>query len=100
MKHKHLKRGLYTSPQSGSEQFEKYVIENETDLNAFNEAMGGLPKIMLNPMKECLEEGRIIIATDAHPLSGFPTYCFETTDKNNTHPQCYHRLKLLNSFNN
>lgn len=85
------KRVLY-KPTMGVKKFEHYIIENETDLEAFDEAMGGLPKIMTNPMRKCLSEGRVLLATDVNRLSGYPTYCFESS-KDNTHPQSLHRVK-------
>ena len=95
MNHKHLKRGIYTSSQSVTEQFERYVIENEQDLNAFLNAFPNRMTMMGQNMRNALEQGYTIIATDEHPLSKLPTYCYETKDKNDTHPSSFHRVRLV-----
>lgn len=96
MKRKHLKRGLFTSPQSGNLEFERYVIENVKDLNKFLRVFDVKLSMVVPKLKEALSEGEIIIATDEHPLSGMFTYCYETKDKTNIHPSTFHRVKLLN----
>ncbi len=95
MKHKKLKRGIYTSPQSGTQEFERYVIENEQDLNAFLEHFPNRMTMMGQNMRDALAQGYTIIATDEHPLSKLPTYCFETKDPNNQHPSSFHRVRLV-----
>jgi hypothetical protein len=94
MKHKKLKSGFYTSPQK-SNQFEFYIIENEVDLQKFAESFKETPliKTMVKNIKESLNNGEIVIATDIHPMSGCPTYCFETKDPNCEHPSSFHRVK-------
>lgn len=94
--YKNLKWGIYTSPQSGAVEIERYVIENEDDLKAFAKKF---PQIKIKPfnmetnLKNCLSEGYIIILTDLNPRSGMPTYQFESkTD--NTHPSSMHRVRL------
>jgi hypothetical protein len=96
MEIKKLKRGIFTSPQSGSIEFERYVIENEEDLNKFLKEFPHRMTMVGKRLKESLEEGYIILATDAHPLTGMFTYCFETKDKNNMHPSSFHRVRLIN----
>jgi hypothetical protein len=95
MKHKKLKRGIYTSPQSGTKEIERYVIENEQDLKAFAKAFPRARKFFEDNMRNSLAQGYIIIATDEHELSGLPTYCFESKDPNNTHPSSFHRVRLI-----
>lgn len=95
MKHKKLKRGIYTSPQSGSLEFERYVIENEQDLNAYLNCFPNRTTMMGENMRKSLAQGYTIVATDEHPLSGLPTYCFESKDKDNQHPSSFHRVRLI-----
>jgi hypothetical protein len=95
MKHKKLKRGIYTSPQSGTQEFERYIIENEQDLYAFLKCFPNRMTMMGENMKKSLSEGYVIIATDEHPLTKSPTYCYESKDPNNTHPSSFHRLRLI-----
>jgi hypothetical protein len=95
MNHKDLKIGVYTSPQSGTLEFERYVVEDETDLDNFREKF---PQInvfkMYDNFKKALSEGHTILLTDEHRLTGMPTYCFESkTDK--THPSSMNRVKLI-----
>ena len=99
LNHRDLKIGIYTSPQCDEGvTFEQYVIENETDLKAWLKALDPpkyVKNVMGKDMLRALTEGHIIIATDENRLSGFPTYCFETTDPANQHPSSHHRVKLL-----
>ena len=95
MKHKNLKRGIYTSPQSGTEEFERYVIENQQDLNLYLKHFPHRMTMMGEHMKNALEEGHIIVATDEHRVSGHPTYCYEAKDKDNQHPSSFHRVRLI-----
>lgn len=94
MKFKTLKRGLYTSPQiKDGSQVERYVIENEEDVNAFFEKFEKAKRVMKKDFFQCLSEGHIIIATD-EVWSGYPTYCFESPE-GSTHPSSFIRVKLL-----
>jgi len=96
VKHKDLKWGVYTSPQSGEVEIERYIVENEDDLKAFAKKFPQVnikPFNMLNNLKECLTEGYIIILTDLHRYSGMPTYCFESK-ADNTHPSSMHRKRI------
>jgi len=95
MKHKHLKRGLFTSPQSGESQFERYVIENKNDAKAFFKTFPNAKPFMAKDFEKYLAEGEILLATDENPMSGFPSYCFQS-DKSNTHVCAFHRVQLLN----
>jgi hypothetical protein len=92
LKHEDLKHGLFTSPQSGSIQFKRYIIENVEDLNKFREKY---PQInMLNVYNDILkdmENGKIVLATDDN-FTGMPTYCFESAIGND-HPSSIHRVK-------
>ena len=95
MKHNDLKRGLFKSPHLGDLEIERYVIENEADLNAFSKKYPQIKNLhVYDNIKNSLIEGYIILFTDAHQLSGFPTYCFESKPEN-THPSSIHRLRLL-----
>ncbi len=99
LKRTNLKRGIYTSPQSGNAEIERYVIENDKDLKAFVkefQQLKHLPKSidMIGNLKRALKEGHIIILTDENRI-GFPTYCFENTT-NSTHPSSYNRVRLIN----
>lgn len=95
MNHKNLKIGIYTSPQSGAVEFERYVVEDETDLNAFREKFPQINMFkMYDNLKKALSEGYVILLSDEHKMTGMPTYCFESkTD--NTHPSSMHRVKLI-----
>lgn len=92
---KHLKSGVYTSPQTNDVQHERYIVENEADLVAYAKCFPAIkvkPFNMYNNLLESLKEGRIIILTDT-TQSGFPSYCFENTT-NDTHPNSFNRVKL------
>lgn len=93
---KHLKWGIFTTPQSKDDStFERYVIENHEDLEAFATEFPEVRKIgnVYNNMLSSLVEGRIVVATDRHPLSGFPTYACESK-LDPTHPSAINRVKL------
>lgn len=95
MNHDDLKRGIYTTPHLGTMELERYVVENEDDLNAFREKFPQINMLQIyNNLKNSLAQGYIIILTDAHKFSGFPTYCFESKP-DNTHPSSMHRVKLI-----
>jgi len=97
MKHKNLKRGIYTSPQSGTEEFERYVIENEQDLKAYAKAFPKAKTFFEDNMRKSLAQGHIIVATDEHRMSGLPTYCFESKE-DNQHPSSFHRVRLVENI--
>lgn len=85
-----LKQAMFTSPQSGNKPFPRYVIENEKDLELFCEEIQMLRR-QKQSIRECIADGYTIILTDPNRM-GYPTYCFETKDKNNTHPSSFHRV--------
>ena len=94
VKHKDLKWGVYTSPQSGEVEIERYIVENEDDLKAFVKKFPQTKMFKMNEnLKECLTQGYIIILTDLHRMSGMPTYCFESK-ADNTHPSSMHRKRI------
>jgi len=95
LKFKKLKRGIYTSPQTGDIQMERYIIENQEDLKAFVKVYPQLKQMgMQANWSKSIAEGRILIATDEHPMTGFPTYCFEH-QSGEEHPSDMNRLKVL-----
>jgi hypothetical protein len=88
-----LKHGLFTSPQSGSVQFKRYIIENVEDLNKFREKYPQIDMLNIyNNMLDSINEGSIVLATDDNHFTGMPTYCFESSE-NDTHPSSIHRVK-------
>jgi hypothetical protein len=94
VKHKDLKWGVYTSPQSGEVEIERYIVENDDDLQAFAKKFPQIKMFKMNEnLKRCLTEGYIIILTDLHSMSGMPTYCFESK-ADNTHPSSMHRKRI------
>jgi hypothetical protein len=95
LKHRDLKIGIFTSPQSKDLEFERYVIETKQDLTKFFSKVK-TPIIMRRNLIQSFEEGYKIILTDIHPRSGFPTYCFES-ESDNTHLSSFHRQRLLNA---
>ena len=98
MDNKNIKRGIYTSPQSGTQEFERYVIENQEDLKEFKKAFcikGHIWQNLISEFERNIKKGYTIIATDPNPLHGMPTWCFESKDPNNTHPSSFHRVRLI-----
>ena len=98
VKKKNLKWGVFKSP-SVKVNFERYIIENQDDLEAFIKEFPLIEKFgIYNNMAVSLSEGLIIVATDEHPISGFPTYCFEThedeDEDEDIHPTAIIRVKL------
>lgn len=94
VKHKSLKWGVFTSPQSGKKEFEMYVVENNADLLAFEKKFPNIKRMnMKNNFLQSLSEGSILLINDNHPMTGLPTYCFESK-ADNTHPSSFHRVKL------
>lgn len=94
VKYKKLKWGIYTSPQTKDVEIERYIVENQEDLDNFHKVFPQIKALkMYENLKKCLEEGYIIILTDVHHLTGMPTYCFESK-ADSTHPSSMHR-KIL-----
>ena len=95
LKFQDLKRGLYKSQYTGDLELERYIIENETDLKLFKDKFPMIKNFSIeNVVSNDLEKGRVIIATDCHKMTGYPTYCFEASpDDNNI--TAMHRIKLL-----
>ena len=48
---------------------------------------------MYDNLKAFLREGYIVILTDEHPMTGMPTYRFESKS-DNTRPTSFHRVSL------
>lgn len=94
MKHKNLKWGVFESEMS-EENFERYIIENEADLNAFIVKFPQIKKLGIEEvMRNSLAENRIIIASDNHSLSKFPTYCYESIRGSDDHISSIYRVSL------
>lgn len=98
LKHKDLKSAFFTTPQINTSfgAFERYVIENMNDLNAFAKKFPQIkekPFNMFANLKRSLDNGEVLILTDEHRNSGFPTYCTESS-AGNTHPSSIHRVKI------
>lgn len=100
---RNLKIGIYSSPQCGSNHFEQYIIETQADLKAYLDALDPIKpvrNILQKNMTESLNRGEILIANDEHPVSGFPTYCMETTNPEpNPHPNSHIRVRVLTNQN-
>lgn len=92
MRKANLKQALFTSPQSGSEPFGRYVVENRQDFREFLKHFD-LFSSTREGIIEALEEGQTVLLTEPHQLTGYPTYCFECKDKTNTHPSSFHRVE-------
>jgi hypothetical protein len=93
LQYEDLKQGFFTSPQSGSTQFKRYIIEDVNDLNKFREKFPKINQLnMYNQMFKSLESGMVVLATDEHPMTRMPTYCFES-NKDSLHPSSIHRVK-------
>ena len=90
MKHNQLKRGNFKN--SNGMKFERYVIENQSDVDKFFEIFSIAIKFMKSNFETSLKDGMIIIATDL-TVSGFPSYCFESNDL--SHPSNFVRIELL-----
>lgn len=92
--HKGLKWGVFTSPQSGDNEFEMYIVENNTDLIAFEKKFPNIKRMnMRNNFLQSLKDGYTLIINDNHPMTGLPTYCFENTN-GSTHPSSFNRVRL------
>lgn len=85
-----LKQANFTSPQSGDHVFGRYVLETQDDLEAFCKEIKML-RTQKRSISECIDEGYTVLLTDPNRF-GYPTYCFECKDKNNTHPSSFHRV--------
>jgi ribosome biogenesis GTPase A len=77
MKNTNLKVATFFTPQTSDVHFERYVVENNEDLEAFFKAFSHNRKMMQNTLKKSLTEGRTILLTDS-TLSGFTSYSYET----------------------
>ncbi len=93
MKKRNLKIGLFASMDT-THNFERYVIENNEDLLAYKKEFPQINNFnIFENFKTAINEGRIIVATDEHHMSGYPTYCFESKDFH--HSSSIVRIKLL-----
>jgi len=85
MNNKNLKQGK-VSTKTSKKPFGRYIIETVQDLNAFRKAFPQIKDFnVYNNMLEDISVGRVIIATDPHPLTGMPTYCF-ASESFESHP--------------
>ncbi len=99
IKYKTIKWGVYMSPQSGNNEFERYVVESLTDLENYIKKFPKIKSVGLDDtIKKYLNKGKIILLTDT-TFSGFPSWCTES-EKTNTHPSSFHRVKLGEIKNN
>jgi hypothetical protein len=87
MINKKLKQGKF---KCGDVIVDRYILENEDDLKAFNKEFD-----LLRQQKESFpgyfDEGIVIILTERN-ISGFNSYCFECKDKTSTHPGSFIRV--------
>jgi hypothetical protein len=91
---KNLKWGVFTSPQSEDKEFEMYIVENDTDLIEFEKKFPNIKRMNMKcNLLESLSDGYIILLNDNHPMTGMPTYCFESKS-DNTHPSSFHRVRI------
>lgn len=94
VRNKKLKWGVFTSPQSGDNTFEQYIIENDEDLNKFAEAFPNVKKLgQYTSFKNGIDRGNVILADDPHFLHGHTTYRYESP-LDSTHPSSFHRVSL------
>ncbi len=96
MKNETLKIAKFFQPYNPELHSERYVVENDTDLELFFKAFPHNRKYMQNTLKKILAEGRTILLTDS-TLSGFTSYCYETvlSDTNkleDVHPSSFIRV--------
>jgi hypothetical protein len=84
--YKNLKWGVFTSPQSGTKEFEMYIIENKSDLNKFFKVYGTSPLL-----KSVWEKyvGKDIILVYSNGCS----WCTENII-DSTHPSSFNRVRL------
>lgn len=81
-----LKIMQFTNPQKDFIT-KRYVVENKNDLKEILKSFPQLNDNFMNVAKtweESIDEGRVILVSDEHPISGFPTYCYESP-KESTH---------------
>lgn len=97
MLHKKLKSAFFTSPQYNGEVFERYLVENETDLKKFFKTFPQSRKMMEGNLLKSLKEGYTIILTEL-TISGFNSYCFETKiqEGSKIHPSSFIRETKIN----
>ncbi len=85
VQNKNLKWAVIESPQSDV-NFERYIIENQDDLDAFAKEFSEINLVGVRiSMQDCINEGRVVLATDRHPISNFPTWCVESRDLSHSH---------------
>jgi len=90
---KNLKWGVFTSPQSGDKKFERYVLESLEDVLAFKKAFPIITKFnMLENFLKVVTSGGVVLVTDCHALTKFPTWCIQSTKSD--HPSSINRVKL------
>lgn len=84
--YKNLKWGVFTSPQSGNNEFEMYIIENASDLKKFFKVYG-----VSSLLKSVWEKyvGKDIILVYPNGCS----WCTENTT-GDPHPSCFNRVRL------
>lgn len=93
MEYRDLKIGLFTSNYT-THNFERYLLENKEDLDLYADKFPQIQKMgVYDNMLKSILDGRNVIATDEHPMSGFPTYQLE--GNNFDHPSSAVRLKVL-----
>lgn len=94
MQNTKLKSAIYVQPFS-TVQSERYVVENQADLNAFFKAFPENKRFLGDTLKKDLLQGKIIILTDA-TMSGFSSYCYETVlgdrEISEVHPTSFIRV--------
>lgn len=96
IRNKQLKWGVFTSPQSGNNEFEMNIIENIDDLHLYLKA---IPSLKNNPFKlvdsfmSVLNDGCVILLNNPHHIHGFPTWCIENTT-GSAHPSSFNRVRL------
>ena len=79
MNNKRLKQAICVDMARESKQeVKRYVIEDLKDLNKFFKAFKGFDILNVKEnLINALNEGRVILLTDPHPLSGVNTYCYQ-----------------------
>jgi len=90
VENKKLKWGNFKSPQSDNTS-ERYIIENQEDLDAFAKEFPEIRDFSVyQSMQNCIENDTVVLATDRHPISKFPTWCTESKDF--SHPSSIQRV--------
>lgn len=85
----HLKNGLYETTQAPGMKLERYILENENDLQNFCAHFEVL-EISIKTWAECIAEGHIVIIRDENRFGMF-SFCFESEDF--SHPSNFVRVK-------